>query len=86
MCGRYPSGTEPCFNQLLNCGVEHGVNAAGSRYSPQNGGQEVVMKRRMARMRDWLNELDFLGALLALFIGAGRLEPKPIPVRVRRRR
>jgi hypothetical protein len=48
-------------------------------------GQEVVMKRRMARMRDWLTELDFIGAILALLIGAGRLEPKPIPVRVRRR-
>ena len=43
------------------------------------------MRRRMARMRDWLGELDFVGALLALVIGAGRLEPKPIPVRVRRR-
>ena len=44
------------------------------------------MKRRMVRMRDWLKELDFLGALLALLMGPARLEPKPIPVRVRRHR
>ncbi|MGH6891044.1 MAG: hypothetical protein ACREEP_02180 [Dongiaceae bacterium] len=51
----------------------------------------MANKNRMARMRvrDWLPEFDFLGTFIAFFFGLGwtidRPEPKPIPVRARRR-
>ena len=43
------------------------------------------MANKDRHLRDLLPEFDFLSAFLALFLGS-RMELKPIPVKVRRRR
>ncbi len=43
------------------------------------------MANKDRRVRDLFPEFDFISAFLALFFGS-RLELKPIPIRVQRRR
>jgi hypothetical protein len=43
------------------------------------------MMSKDRRTRGWLEDFDFLSALLALFFGTS-MELKPIPVKVRRHR
>ena len=76
--GQGRRGTINRFNRLLNYEEEHEGDKAPV-------GQELVMVRKIWRMRRLLPDFDFLSALMAFLFGP-RMELKPIPIRVRKRR
>jgi len=48
-------------------------------------GRELVMASKIRRLRRLFPDIDFLSAFMAFLFGP-RMELKPIPVRIRRRR